>query len=84
MDEIVLTSLEIDQQDIETLNSYAIITVEQLLGASFGLTKTDFLALLKEPEQLITAIKAVVSQEEIDKYKKSQKSHPTGLLMRDK
>ena len=80
MNETPLSNLEVNPGDIEILRSYAILTVEQLLGATFGFTKVDVFTLLKDPEKLVAAVKEKVTGEELARYEEVMHKYPTGCL----
>ena len=68
--------------DIELLNEYNVLTVDQFLGVTFGLTKENILSLLQNKEAVVQEIKSLFNNDELSKYQEVNELPVTGLIIR--
>ena len=59
----------LSEKDRELLTSYSIVTIEQFLGATFGVTNMSILDLLSDKEGIIEEIKMLYSEEKLKEYR---------------
>ncbi len=55
--------------DINLLHSYSVVTVEQFLGISFGLSQRSVLSLLSNEDAVVTEIQLLFSVAELESFR---------------
>ena len=77
-----LTNLRLlTQNDIDVFSKYGITSLEQLLGATKGLSNTKLFDNIENGELLLIRFKQLAGESEIKKYKEFDTYHPTGLIL---
>jgi len=68
------------EKDIELFREYSVITVDQFMGISFGLSKEGVLSLLENRDEVIRELTNMFSTKEIEEYRKGYKLPAMGCI----
>jgi hypothetical protein len=79
-----LTELDLfSESELEMFSRYGITTLEQLLGATKGLTHVRIFDSFEQGERKLFKIREVVGEYELKKFIDFKSDYPTGLIIDD-
>lgn len=71
------------ENDIEVFSQYGILTFEQLLGATKGLTNMQLFDAIEDRVYIINKLKYLISDDELKMFREFDTNFPTGLIIDD-